>query len=117
MRPGFVCWLYSEVSASCLDSPSVLSTIACVVVARGWAGLLGCGGSLHQCSCISGSCVVAITGREVGKGGEFLVQVLTQGVEFTLDGSGGGLLLGCRMRRRSWKLGVVEGCEVFPCVV
>ena len=33
------------------------------------------------------------TGEKVGKGGELLVQVLTQGVEFTLDGSGGGLLL------------------------
>ena len=39
--------------------------------------------------------MVAVTGKKVGKGGKFLVQVLTQGVEFTLDGSGGGLLLGC----------------------
>ena len=39
--------------------------------------------------------MVASTGKEVGKGGEFLVQVLTQGVEFALDGSGGGLMLGC----------------------
>ena len=39
--------------------------------------------------------MVAVTGKKVGKGGECLVQVLTQGVEFTLDGSGGGLLLGC----------------------
>ena len=39
--------------------------------------------------------MVAITGKEVGKGGELQVQVLTQGVEFALDGSGGGLLLGC----------------------
>ena len=39
--------------------------------------------------------MVAVTGKEVGKGGELLVQVLTQGVEFTLDGSSGGLLLGC----------------------
>ena len=39
--------------------------------------------------------MVAVTGKKVGKGGEFLVQVMTQGVEFTLDGSGGGLLLGC----------------------
>ena len=57
--------------------------------------MLGGGGILHQCICIGGSSVVAITGKEVGKGGEFLVQVLTQGVEFALDGSGGGLLLGC----------------------
>ena len=39
--------------------------------------------------------MVAVTGKKVGKGGELLVQVLTQGVEFTLDGSGGWLLLGC----------------------
>ena len=39
--------------------------------------------------------MVAIAGKKVGKGGELLVQVLTQGVEFTLDGSGGGLLLEC----------------------
>ena len=25
--------------------------------------------------------------------------------------------LGCRIRRRSWKLGVVEAWKVFPCVV
>ena len=49
--------------------------------------------------------MVAVAGKEVGKGGELLVQVLAQGVEFTLDGSGGGLLLGCcgvpRVSRRS----------------
>ena len=56
--------------------------------------MLGGGGILHQCSCIGGSSVVAITGKEVGKGGELLIQVLMQGVEFALDGSGGGLL-GC----------------------
>ena len=57
--------------------------------------MLGGGGILHQYSCIGVSCMVAVTGKKVSKGGEFLVQVLTQGVEFTLDGSGGGLLLGC----------------------
>ena len=57
--------------------------------------MLGGGGILHQCSCIGGACMVAVTGKKVGKGGELLVQVLTQGVEFTLDGSGGGLLLEC----------------------
>ena len=57
--------------------------------------MLGGTGLLHQCSCIGGSSMVAIAGKEVGKGGELLVQVLTQGVEFALDGSGGGLLLGC----------------------
>ena len=39
--------------------------------------------------------MVAVTGKKVGKGGELLVPVLTKGVEFTLDGSGGGLLLEC----------------------
>ena len=39
--------------------------------------------------------MVTITGKMLGKGGELLVQVLTQAVEFTLDGSGGGLLLEC----------------------
>ena len=39
--------------------------------------------------------MVTITGKKVGKGGELLVQVLTQEVEFTWDGSGGGLLLEC----------------------
>ena len=72
-----------------------LFVIGCVVVARGWAGLLGGGGILHQCSCIGGSGMVAVTGKKVGKGGELLVQVLTQGVEFALDGIGGGLLLEC----------------------
>ena len=38
--------------------------------------------------------MVTITGKKVGKGGELLVQVLAQGVKFTLDGSGSGLLLG-----------------------
>ena len=52
---------------------------------------MGGGGILHQCSCIGRSSVVAIAGKEVGKGGELLVQVLTQGVEFALDGSGGRL--------------------------
>ena len=73
----------------------MLFVVGCVVGTRGWAELLGGGGILHQCSCIGGSCMVAVTGKKVGKGGEFLVQVLTQGVEFTLDGSCGGLLLGC----------------------
>ena len=66
-----------------------------IVVTRGWAGLLGGAGILHQCSCIGGSSKVAITGKEVGKGGELLVQVLKQRVEFASDGSSGGLLLGC----------------------
>ena len=56
--------------------------------------MLGGGGILHQCSCIGGSSVVAITGKEVDKGGELLVQVLAEGVEFALDGRRGGLLLG-----------------------
>ena len=44
--------------------------------------------------------MMAVTGKKVGKGGELLVQVLTQGAEFTLDGSGGGLLLErCRVPR------------------
>ena len=48
-----------------------------VVGARGWGGLL-VGDILHQCSRISRSCVFAIAGEEVGKGGELLVQVLTK---------------------------------------
>ena len=48
-----------------------------VVVTRGWGGLLG-SDVLHKCSCISGSCVVVVTGKKVGKGGKFLVQVLTK---------------------------------------
>ena len=48
-----------------------------VVVTRGCGGLL-VGDILHQCSRISRSCVVAVAGEEVGKGGEFLVQVLTK---------------------------------------
>ena len=39
--------------------------------------------------------MVAVADKEVGKGGELLVQVVTQRVEFTLDGSGCGLLLEC----------------------
>ena len=72
-----------------------LFVVGCVVGARGWAGLLGGGGILYQCSCRGGSGMVAVTGEKVSKGGELLVQVLTQGVEFTLDGSGSGLLLEC----------------------
>ena len=71
-----------------------LFVVGCIVVTRGWVGLLGGGGILHQYSCICGFCLVAITGKGVGKGGELLVQVLTQGVEFALDGRGGWLLLG-----------------------
>ena len=56
---------------------------------------MGGAGILHQFSCIGGSRMVAITGKEVVKGGELLVQVPTQAVEFALDGSNGGLLLGC----------------------
>ena len=48
-----------------------------VVVTGGCGGLL-VGGIVHQCSRISRSCVVAVAGEEVGKGGEFLVQVLTK---------------------------------------
>ena len=48
-----------------------------VVVTRGCGGLL-VGNILHQCSCISRSCEVAVNGEEVGKGGELLVQVLTK---------------------------------------
>ena len=59
------------------------------------AGLLGGGGILHQCSCRGGSSVVVITSKEVDKGGELLVQIVIHGVEFALDGSGSGLLLGC----------------------
>ena len=69
-----------------------------VVGARGWAGFL-VGGILHQCSCLSRSCVVAIAGEKVGKGSELLVQVLTKRVEFTLDGSGGWLLVCGRVPR------------------
>ena len=43
-----------------------------VVVTRGWGGLLG-SDVLHKCSCISGSCVIVVTGEQVGKGGEFLI--------------------------------------------
>ena len=43
-----------------------------VVVTRGCGGLL-VGDILHQCSHRSRSCVVAIAGEEVGKGGELLV--------------------------------------------
>ena len=35
--------------------------------------------------------MVAIAGEEVGKGAEFLILVLTQGVEFGLDSSSGGV--------------------------
>ena len=48
-----------------------------VVVTRGCGGLL-VGDILHQCSCIRRSCVVAVAGKKVGKGGELLVQVLTK---------------------------------------
>ena len=48
-----------------------------VVVTRGCGGLL-VGDILHHCSRMSRSCVVAVTGEEVGKGGELLVQVLTK---------------------------------------
>ena len=48
-----------------------------VVITRGCGGLL-VGDILHQCSRISRSCVVAVAGEEVGKGGELLVQVLTK---------------------------------------
>ena len=44
--------------------------------------------------------VVAFTGKKVGKGGELLVEVLTKGMEFTLDYTGGGLLIGCCGTRR-----------------
>ena len=47
-----------------------------VVVTRGCSGLL-VGDILHQCSRISRSCVVAVAGVEVGKGGELLVQCYT----------------------------------------
>ena len=43
--------------------------------------------------------MVAVAGEEVGKGAEFLSQVLTQGVEFGLDSSSGGLLMCCRVPR------------------
>ena len=43
--------------------------------------------------------MVAVAGEEVGKGAEFLIQVLTQGVEFSLDSSSGGLLMCCRVPR------------------
>ena len=48
-----------------------------VVVTRGCGGLL-VGDILHQYRRISRSCVVAVAGEEVGKGGELLVQVLTK---------------------------------------
>ena len=37
--------------------------------------------------------MVAITGKEVGKGAEYPIKVLTQGVEFSLDSSSGVLLM------------------------
>ena len=43
-----------------------------VVVTRGCGGLL-VSDILQQCSCIRRSCVVAVAGEEVGKGGELLV--------------------------------------------
>ena len=43
--------------------------------------------------------MVAVTGEEVGKGTEYLIQVRTQGVEFGLDTSCGGLLMCCRVPR------------------
>ena len=41
----------------------------------------------------------AVAGEEVGKGAKFLIQVLTQGVEFGLGSSSGGLLICCRVPR------------------
>ena len=43
--------------------------------------------------------MVALTGKEVGKVAEFLFQVLTQGVEFSLDSSSSRLLICCRVSR------------------
>ena len=43
--------------------------------------------------------MVAVAGEEVGKGAEFLIQVLTQGVEFGLDSSSGGFLMYCLVPR------------------
>ena len=43
--------------------------------------------------------MVAVAGEEVGKGGEFLIYILAQGVEFSLDSSSGGLLMCCGVPR------------------
>ena len=69
-----------------------------IVITRGCGGLL-VGDILHQCSRIGRSCMVVVAGEEVGKGGEFLVQVPTKLVEFTLNGSGGWLLVRGRVPR------------------
>ena len=55
-----------------------LFVIGFLVVVTGGCGGLLVGDILHQCSCISRSCVVAVAGEEVGKGGKLLVQVLTE---------------------------------------
>ena len=60
-----------------LNGLSLFVVAFLVVVTRGCGGLL-VGDILHQCSHISRSCVVAVAGKEVGKGGELLVQVLTK---------------------------------------
>ena len=69
-----------------------------VVFTRGCGELL-VGDILHQCSCIRRSCVVTVAVEEFGKGGELLDQFLTKGVEVTLDGSSGWLLVGGRVPR------------------
>ena len=43
--------------------------------------------------------MVAVAGEEVGKGAEFLIQVLTQGVEIGLDSRSGELLMCCTVPR------------------
>ena len=43
--------------------------------------------------------MVAVAGVKVGKGAEFLIQVLMQGVEFSLDRSSGGLWMCSRVPR------------------
>ena len=73
MKAGYVGGL--AVLALCGLSLFVIGFL--VVVTRGCGGLL-VGDILHQCSRISRSCVVAVAGEHVGKGGELLVQVLSE---------------------------------------
>ena len=73
MEAGYVGWL----EVLFLSGLSLFVVGFLVVVTRGCGGLL-VGDILHQCSRKSRSCMVAVAGEEVGKGGELLVQVLTK---------------------------------------
>ena len=62
--------------------------------------------------------MVAVAGEGVGKGAKFLIQVLTQGVEFGLDSSSGRLLLCCGVPRvpgRSKMLVATGASDVVNC--